>query len=89
LQSMRSVLTFRIFSRNWTRADRDDRSSHLMATVHGYTSRKISRKVRDDADGVHASPGVSSSQILSVEASRASLYYLRAASHAMLGTTFW
>merc|ERR1712093_123459 len=61
---------------------------HLMATVHGYTSRKISRKVRDDADGVHASPGVSSSQILSVEASRASLYYLRAASHAMLGTTW-
>ncbi|PVH83089.1 hypothetical protein DL98DRAFT_569933 [Cadophora sp. DSE1049] len=62
---------------------------HLMATIHGYISRTLSWNGRDNANLVNSGLGVSSSQTLSVEASRASLEYLRVASHALLGTTFW
>ncbi|KAJ5046599.1 uncharacterized protein L3040_003838 [Drepanopeziza brunnea f. sp. 'multigermtubi'] len=62
---------------------------HLMATIHGITSRSFAWSAGDGVNLVNPGLGISSSQALSVEASRASLEYLRVASHALLSTTFW
>ncbi|CAL3969739.1 unnamed protein product [Diplocarpon coronariae] len=62
---------------------------HLVATIHGITSRSFSWDGGDGVSLINPGLGIDSSQALSVEASRASLEYLRLASRAILGTTFW
>ncbi|KAK2626258.1 hypothetical protein QTJ16_004520 [Diplocarpon rosae] len=62
---------------------------HLIATIHGITSRSFAWTGGDGVSLINPGLGIDSSQALSVEASRASLEYLRLASRAILGTTFW
>jgi hypothetical protein len=59
---------------------------HLVATIHGTTSRSFGWNRKNS---VNQGLEISSSQALSVEASRACLIYLRVAAHALIGPTFW
>lgn len=58
---------------------------YLMATIHSATSRcKVWANIEDgDIDGV------GSSLELTVQASRSTLFYLRASVHSLLGEAFW